>query len=997
MTACSFRRCLFWVAGILTAVLAGAQSRDYERGFRLIDTFGSEDFDAASQNWQVIETEPGLVYAGNLHGLLEFDGETWRLITLPNGAAALSLAADDRGRLAVGSHDDFAVLEADASGVARLRSLVPLIEPELEVIGAVVAVHAVDDGFLFVSTEHVFHWLREPDQVVVDPVGLPADPRRRFDRPSSFQLGAGVALWTSRGLVQWTDGEFAPVEEWDPRVDPDFVVERPDGSWLAYSADAGLLRFVPGHGLAALETETSSWLRDAAPTLAVALDDGRVAVGTRGAGIAILDGDGAILEIIDPELGLPGTVVMNLSVGRDRALWVATDVGLARVPLSNRISYFDERAGIQGHCLSFHRYRGELYLGTMAGVFRLLATPASESGARAHAVPLSNATTGPTFVMITVADELLLGGAYGIAVVGPTGDPNLVDGLAGLRVYGLHPDRFEPDLVWVGLREGMGVLRREADRWVFSGLLPGPRLVRGFAQPQADELWAATVLEGVLRWQREPAAPGDWPRLTLVDSYLTDRGEVAIAGLERGPRVIAADEVWEWDEAEQGFRREPELLSALAEESAAFFRMVDGENDDLWLNTAPPTVLSRSSVAPGSYRLEHPLVGLPGRDPPYLFRDAGTLWIGNEKGVFRYELGSRSPQSPRTAPRIRRLTADDQVLFGGADVPVQLQLPAERRRRFRFEFASLVYGVPSRYQYRLDPVDGDWSAWTEASSVEFTNLAADDYVFRVRSRSVGSEPSAAARFSFVVRAPWYGTPTAWLAFSAVAWLLLALVVRLRHLALRRRASQLEGMVSEKTAELAESIERLRLANATVEEKNALLAEANDRLRNLSRQDGLTGIANRRRLEEVLESEWNRAIRSRQPLALILVDLDHFKRLNDSAGHQEGDVALQRVARFLHENLRRTSDLVARYGGEEFLIVLPATDREGARQFAEFLRAGIEGLALVHPGVDAGSLTASFGVVAEVPALGQVPTDLVQRADRALYRAKAAGRNRVEFD
>ncbi len=170
------------------------------------------------------------------------------------------------------------------------------------------------------------------------------------------------------------------------------------------------------------------------------------------------------------------------------------------------------------------------------------------------------------------------------------------------------------------------------------------------------------------------------------------------------------------------------------------------------------------------------------------------------------------------------------------------------------------------------------------------------------------------------------------------------------------------------------------------------------LRQYSMEDGLTGLANRRRLDEVLESEWHRARRERQPLALIILDIDHFKAFNDFYGHQAGDDCLCKVASSLRKNVRRAGDLVARYGGEEFLAVLPNTDERGAREVAEAMRRSVMHLNLRHEGSpDTRQVTVSAGVAATVPGEGVAAgvADLVASADRALYRAKHGGRNAVQ--
>ncbi len=169
------------------------------------------------------------------------------------------------------------------------------------------------------------------------------------------------------------------------------------------------------------------------------------------------------------------------------------------------------------------------------------------------------------------------------------------------------------------------------------------------------------------------------------------------------------------------------------------------------------------------------------------------------------------------------------------------------------------------------------------------------------------------------------------------------------------------------------------------------------LRKYSMEDGLTGLANRRRLDEVLESEWQRARRQRQPLALIILDIDHFKAFNDFYGHQAGDDCLCKVAASLRENVRRAGDLVARYGGEEFMVVLPNTDGRGAAEVAEAMRRRVMHLNLRHTRApDTRQVTVSAGVAATVPVQGAADgvADLVASADRALYRAKRDGRNAV---
>jgi diguanylate cyclase (GGDEF)-like protein len=194
-----------------------------------------------------------------------------------------------------------------------------------------------------------------------------------------------------------------------------------------------------------------------------------------------------------------------------------------------------------------------------------------------------------------------------------------------------------------------------------------------------------------------------------------------------------------------------------------------------------------------------------------------------------------------------------------------------------------------------------------------------------------------------------------------------------HLAaVNRRLSELAG-------ELATANRRLQEMNRTLEE--------------LSTVDSLTGLANRRQFDKILDLEWRRAIRGGNPLSLLFIDIDFFKRYNDTYGHLRGDAVLAEVANLLGSAFTRAGDVVARYGGEEFAALLPNTTPEAAIELAEQARLRIEGRAIPHPASDAARVvTVSVGVATTVPDAWRLASAIVERADRALYLAKASGRN-----
>lgn len=173
--------------------------------------------------------------------------------------------------------------------------------------------------------------------------------------------------------------------------------------------------------------------------------------------------------------------------------------------------------------------------------------------------------------------------------------------------------------------------------------------------------------------------------------------------------------------------------------------------------------------------------------------------------------------------------------------------------------------------------------------------------------------------------------------------------------------------------------------------------AEHELRRLARTDGLTGLVNRRTLDEILALEWRRARRSGHLLSILFIDIDHFKAYNDHYGHQLGDQALIAVGRAITSQIHRPADLVARYGGEEFVVVLPDTALDSAALLAERIGATVAALAMPHVCSDHRVVTVSIGVAGQELGRWDDPTALLKAADDALYRAKADGRNRVHVD
>ncbi len=349
----------------------------------------------------------------------------------------------------------------------------------------------------------------------------------------------------------------------------------------------------------------------------------------------------------------------------------------------------------------------------------------------------------------------------------------------------------------------------------------------------------------------------------------------------------------------------------------------------------------------------------------------GTVWIGTSGGLSRFR---PHPLSSADAP--------PQVVFthlrmGNTDVS-GLNEPrfAAPSKSFLAQFSAP--GARNQnalvFRYRLE---GAQAAWTETTEhkLQFAQLAAGAYRLEVEARDgEGGWGERRAEFPFVILPPWYRS---WWFLCICALLPVSAgvaVVRWRMLSAKKRERELVRLVDEKTRDL------LRV---------------NEELQRLSFTDPLTGLANRRVFDQTLERECARTRRSGAALSLLLLDVDHFKALNDSQGHQKGDEFLVRVASEFGRVVNRQPDLAARIGGEEFAVILTDTASRDAERLGELVRRAVEALQLPHPDSPvAPVLTISVGVATGERGGWTTPEALTAAADQALYAAKRSGRNRV---
>jgi diguanylate cyclase (GGDEF)-like protein len=952
----------------------------------------------------MVQDAAGFLWLGTQSALVRWDGHRERdYFADPTVAGALpdafvkALLVDRAGTLWVGTN---------AGGVARYQpasdSFAPVADPQGVVGPEVAALAERAPGGLWIAGTRGLAWL-DPASGRLTPERLPADvgPVRSLllARDGAFWLGSDRGLWRRAP----GGAEFAPVPLEPGSAEaagvPQLLEDRAGRIWVGTHLH-GVFVVEPGSTAARQWTDAGD--DDLSHDTVHALVDagnGELWIGTYGGGVVRIDMASGRLVRERHEPARPSSLLDD-AVGammRDRegVVWVCTGYGLSRYD-----TRFDGVATFPGG-------PGQLVHGTSLPA--VMAMPDGRTWMSAGEQGLQIVQPG--------------GGASTLLMPDPR-RPETTLPRARVIAFAGAPD----GTVWIGTQGGLyraaadgGALRRV--------VIPG----RG----ATAETWALQVDGATLwmggkdgLWALDTSRPGQVAVVRHVDRALGQAHVTALALGARGELWIGSNGgVFRLD----GPRAQPQALRSDPRDPEALPRglvsalLVDPAGR-LWVACFGQGVQVEVGRGPdGQPRFRRLTVrdGLPHNGVDALLRDAdGQVWASTDDGLARIDPATLAVRALRSAQGVgitvfwtgaATIAPDGDLLFGGEGGlvvvhPRRLQrtvaalpppvvteasiggrpvpwatlaaaeavVPAQARR-LQVEFASLAYGEQDalRYAYRLEGFDGDWVEASPSSRLAaYTNLPPGRYRLALRVARASGDWSAPREIALRVEPRWFERADVRAGGALLLAAALLGLVQLRTAVLRRRQIRLEALVDERTAELSRRTDELRRSQRQLEQ--------------LAYFDALTGLANRRLFADELRRLVADAARGGEGFALALIDLDHFKQVNDTFGHDAGDAVLVATGRRLGEAIR-ASDRAARLGGDEFAILMRARADDPAQLDAACRRITERlGAPVASPAGDSLQVGSSIGI-ARFPRDADSADALYKAADAALYAAKRAGR------
>lgn len=929
----------------------------------------------------IAQTPDGYLWLATWEGAARFNGRDFRTHT---GRADGSLPDPGLRALRVLQGGDL-VVGGSRGGLARMDAEGWQALPAAP--SMVAEVFEDRDGRLWIGTDGQGVVVVESDgrrRVFGRNEGLPGDTVYALAQTGDGRLWIG----TDGGLAFHRDGRILPVRDSGlPAVSVTALAADPGGRGLLVGTYRGLWLGDPaGRAFSLLDPA----LADIGVTRLLSDRAGDLWIGTHDRGLLRLGGNG--LESLDEADGLPNNRITALFEDREGSLWAGTNRGVVRLGQGS-FSTLTQSRGLAGDYVRavVEDEQGVLWVGTSSGVSRIegdrITTPGVGTLLEGQSVlSLAAAPDGSLWVgtlsdgairwrdgrvleHVTTADglpsdevramlagpgrEIWFGTSKGL--VRRDGDGRVsapFPGLPDSLVIALHRDR--AGKVWVGTSLGAAIIADGRLQPFAFDAATGAQFVFGFHEPAQDDLmWLATD-RGLLRLR-----PSDG-EARLVDP----RGRLPVV---KAFSVLADGDGHFWLPGNRGVIRLPVREAMAAADGGPLPGYALFDEADGMLNAQ-----ANGASSPAAVR-----------------RSDGSLAFATAHGLAVVD-PRRLSDSRKLQPSvvIEAMRADG----GNMKVSQGMTLPAGTRR-VAIEYAGLSFVMPGRIRYRtrLEGFDADWVERGGSDQVEFTNLPPGDYRFEVTAANPNGEWNPkAAQVAFRIEPRLWQRTGFWFLLVLLGATGLAAAVLARERRLVRNEQRLRALVDMRTSELRDKAERLEQANASKAElMSALRRQAREHSRQ-AREDALTGVSNRRAFDEILARELARTQRAGTTLCIALLDLDHFKRVNDDYSHQAGDAALKALAATMLATCREI-DYVARIGGEEFAVVLPQTSPGDALQLCERIRLAVQEMACdgFAPGL---RLTASIGLAHSDGSAGAA--ELLAEADAALYRAKQGGRNRV---
>ncbi|HEY0895149.1 MAG TPA: triple tyrosine motif-containing protein, partial [Sphingobacteriaceae bacterium] len=826
--------CLLWISFPLMG--------QNQIGTPQIINYSSLQYKAGTQNWDTGQDSQGILYFGNNEGLLTFNGRFWKLYPLPNRTVIRSLEVDPGGRIYVGGQDEIGYFFPDRDGKLVYTSLKGLIPEKDRRFADIWNIQILNGQVFFHSIKKILH--------LKDGIIRAVKPEQEW----AFMGRASNRLFAQerkRGLMTCVNGIWTPVAQ------DELLRTATITSILEYSGDTFLVTTLK-HGLFLLQngklipfaTPMDQSLHQDRIYSAVKVNNDWYALGTTSGGVLIMDKNGYLVQKYSISEGIQKNNIRSLFIDKNRNMWLGLDDGIDFMAINSAIKSIFPDKDKQATSYAIRLFRNRLYIGTSNGLFH--SSPLSSREGDISLSPGSftevKNTRGQVWGLEEINNSLLLAHEDGAFVVRENGVEKLYS-VPGTWLFNPVSNVYPSADIIAGTYSGLQRVVYSGGKFQDKGKIKGIDDPLRFALYDAAtrSVWASHPYHGVYRLELTP----DLSRVRRPTLFTGRQGLPSalynyVFRVKNRILVATGKGIYEYDTKKNVFRRSPQFYEPLKDLPIQYLK--EDHNGNIWFTSNKEVGVIDFSRPAGSKPytvvyfpdLSSRVVG--GLEAIYQVDDR-NIFIGATKGVFHINYEKYMEGLSKANVLIGSVKASgrsDSLIFGGyflqdghragsQDPGAVVSLGKDRFNTIHFEYTSTNYGQLNNIQfsYQLSGFDKDWSAWSEKSEKDYTNLPSGRYTFKVRSRNIEGNVSDPVTYTFEVLPPWYQSRLSYLIYALLVAAGIRLVIkkqRQKHIREQEKLKYLHQLELERNESEIVKLKNEKL-EAQVNFKNQELATA----------------------------------------------------------------------------------------------------------------------------------------------------------------------------
>ncbi len=817
-----------------------------ETGFPFVKNYSTVDYHAHAQNFAVATDQSGLLYVGNFAGVMQYDGENWRLIPTEKGSKVSALAVDKHDKVYVGARGEIGYLEADTKGTLKFVSLLdstsnsPVFQEIIQIVISGETIYFIAERLIFSLKDSQLTQWESPNSIL-----------------GAFHVNNVLYLQLKdKGLMSFINSTLKTAGQGSQLSDAAVITAMlpfSENKILIATSTQGLLLLNNGI-YQTFETPVQELLLKNPVTSGLNLSDGTIALGTSRKGVVIINHAGDVLQIIDKEASLQNSFVRSMCASNENTLFVALNNGISVIEIPSAFSFYDEKSGLEGAVNDIIRFNNKLYVATYQGLFFY-------DDAVFGFVPLKDIIAA-CWSLEVVGGELIAATSQGLFVVNNL-NTNLVRDRFALTIARSEKDK---TLAYVGEAEGLFQLKKLNSSWDYKKIEGVEDEVNDLQTDVEGAVWGVSLSKGVFRYL---------PMENNIRFFGQEDGLPETKGLTIHPigdklHISSQKGLFVFNTQQQLFEPFKMVGTNDSLSSEWYALMIPDNSENVWVTNGDETSVHLIlKDANGFKKQSSDFLPIASKVIWTVFPEKnGITWFGGSDGLVRYNPSIANKNKRPFSLLLRAITINnDSVLFAGhSDLSEKEMVLSYQDNILRFDFSAPYHAAKDEmyYQFFLEGFEESWNDWTTQSYKEYTNIPGGNYKFRVRAKNIFEETTDAKEVEFQLLSPWYLTVWAILGYILFAASIVYLIVILRNRNLLKEKRILEERIVSRTAEVVQQKEEIEQQSQELADKNDELEKINAAIKSINAEINFDNL-----LQSLLEKM--RIIRSAEKSAALVFD------------------------------------------------------------------------------------------------------------------------------